>query len=146
MTNDGASALSVYPPSGGTVAGGSANAAYSLGAGSTAVFVASSLTNYYLESSGTSGSSGITSLTADVVTAAGWSGSTAAMLFGQTAVITATLASSTNNWSPSGFLTAGATVANVIRASVTASGVKLTGLAAPTAGGLEGAVVTLQTR
>jgi hypothetical protein len=145
VTNDGASSLSVYPPSGGTVAGGSTNAAYSLGAGTTAVFVASSLTNYYLESTSASGSGGgITGLTGDVTTPTSSSGSTAATLFGQTSVITPTLASSTNNWSPTGFLSAGAIAANVIRASVTASVVKLTGLAAPTAGGLEGAVVTLQ--
>jgi len=65
-------------------------------------------------------------------------------LFGQTGLISATLAASANNYSPAGWLSGGAIVANVIRLNVTASGVKLTGLAAATSGGLEGAVVTLQ--
>jgi hypothetical protein len=45
IVNDGANTLSVYPPPGGTVNGGAANAAYSLAAGSAAVFwLASPLT------------------------------------------------------------------------------------------------------
>jgi hypothetical protein len=47
IRNAGANALSVYPQSGGTIDGGSVNAAYSLAAGSSAAFWASSLTNWY---------------------------------------------------------------------------------------------------
>ena len=77
VTNAGANALSVYPPSGGTVAGGSTGAAYSLSASTTATFYASSLLNYYLESisAGSGGSGTVTSVS--VTTANGLSGSVA---------------------------------------------------------------------
>jgi hypothetical protein len=59
VTNAGSNTLSIYPPVGGTAAGGSKNAAYSLTAGSTAEFYASSSLNYYLvtNSAGSGGTS-----------------------------------------------------------------------------------------
>jgi len=44
VKNGGANALLVYPQSGGTIDGGSANAAYSVAAGETAMFIAVSST------------------------------------------------------------------------------------------------------
>jgi hypothetical protein len=142
VTNAGSNTLSVYPPVGGIVAGGSKNAAYSLSAGATAEFYASAATNYYLVGNSAGASSGISGLTGDVTTAANSTGATADFLFGQTAVITPSISSSQNNWSPSGYLSAGVPAANVIRTTVTASGVKLTGLVPPPTA--EGFLVTLE--
>jgi hypothetical protein len=44
---DGANALAVYPQPGGTINGGSVNAAYSLAAGSSVTLWCSSSTNWY---------------------------------------------------------------------------------------------------
>lgn len=46
IVNHGASTLSVYPPTGGKIANGSANAAFSVGANKTAQFQAISTTDY----------------------------------------------------------------------------------------------------
>jgi hypothetical protein len=56
VTNAGSNTLSIYPPSGGTVAGGGTNAAYSLVAGATAEFYAGAAKTWYLASSSASGS------------------------------------------------------------------------------------------
>jgi hypothetical protein len=187
VTNAGASTLSVYPPSGGTVAGGGTNAAYSLTAGNSATFYASSLLNYYLLGNSAGSAGGITALTGDV-TASGsgsvaatvakingatlgtttatagnilvgsgsqWAtqtvsgditlGSTgAAFLFGQTAKVTATITSSQNNYSPSGYLSSGVPVANFIAITQNGGGdIQLTGLVPPTSSP-GGFMVTIQ--
>lgn len=46
VVNHGANTLSVYPPTGGKIANGSANAAFSVGANKTAQFQAISSTDY----------------------------------------------------------------------------------------------------
>jgi hypothetical protein len=58
IANQGASTLSIYPSLGGTIDGGSANAAVTLAAGKSATFQASSLTNWYTVASTTSGGGG----------------------------------------------------------------------------------------
>ncbi len=49
VINQGANALEVYPPSGGTINAGSADVAFTLAAGGSIRFTASSTTNYYTE-------------------------------------------------------------------------------------------------
>lgn len=91
---------------------------------------------------GGGGGSGITALTGDVL--ASGTGSVAALFSGQTALITpGTLGSTQNNWSPTGWLSAGAQAANVIRFGASAY-IDLTGLAAPSSGNVEGVIVTLE--
>src|SRR5262245_1544037 len=59
--NGGASTLSVYPPVGGTVDGGSANAAYSLSAGDAITFWAAGLSTWYVgTTAGSGGGGGVT--------------------------------------------------------------------------------------
>ncbi len=77
---------------------------------------------------------GMTALTGDV-TARG-SGSQAAMLYGQTNVITPTVTATTNNWNPSGLSTA-----NVIRFTNSTVYCDLTGITAPAS---DGAILTLE--
>ena len=54
-------------------------------------------------------------------------------------IATASISASQNNWSPTGWLANGAQAANLLRTTVTASGVNLTGLTAPSAGTIDGA-------
>ena len=68
--NAGANALSVYPPSGGTINGGSANAAYSLAASSGISFWAAGPGTWYTSSGAVSGEGTVTS----VATGAGLAG------------------------------------------------------------------------
>ena len=76
----------------------------------------------------------MTALTGDVK--ASGSGSQAAMLYGQTNVITPTISATTNNWNPSGLATC-----NVIRFTNTTAYCDITGIVAPAA---DGAIVTLE--
>ena len=90
-------------------------------------------------SSGTLPAARLPAMTGDVTMAAGGS---ANFLFGQGNVIRPTaLAANTNNWSPTGWLSGGVAVANVIRFSASAF-IQLSGLTAPTSP--EGCLVTLQ--
>ncbi len=75
VSNADTNTLSIYPPLGGTVAGGAANSAYSLAEGATATFWASSPTNYYLSAQSGAGEGTVTSVS--VPTANGISGSVA---------------------------------------------------------------------
>jgi hypothetical protein len=58
ISNNGASALLVYPPSGGTIDNGSANASVSLAAGSSATYWATGSTNWQSRVTGGSGGGG----------------------------------------------------------------------------------------
>ncbi len=65
IINAGVSTLAVYPPVGGTITNGTVNASVSLTSGSTVVYTANSLTNWYASSAASSGGSGtVTSVTA----------------------------------------------------------------------------------
>lgn len=88
------------------------------------------------------GGSGITGLTGDVTTAQSTSGNVASFNFGQTQIITPTLTTSQNNWSPTGWLTAGVQVANQIKITNATSILSVTGLV-PQTSGSEGSTVTI---
>jgi hypothetical protein len=95
------------------------------------------------------GGSGITGLTGDITTAQTTSGNVAALEYGQTNVITPSISSAQNNWSPTGWLTSSLPTANVIRVTNTATSIiDITGLVPPTynvgtSGTAEGMRVTI---
>jgi hypothetical protein len=97
---------------------------------------------------GGSGSAGITGLTGDDTTAQSTSGNVASFSYGKTNIITPSISTSQNDWSPTGWLTSSLPTANDIRITATAY-VDITGLAAPTyntgtSGTAEGSVVVLE--
>ena len=71
IANQGASTLAIYPSLGGTIDGGSVNAAVTLTAGKSATFQASSLTNWYTVSTTTSGGGGTGTVTSVTLTGDG---------------------------------------------------------------------------
>jgi hypothetical protein len=143
ITNTGLNSLLVYPPVGGFVNLGSKNAAYSLPSGSSVEFWAADVNKFYITNNGAQASGGVTQLTGDVQTASGSSGATPDLLYGQTNVVTGSISTSQNNWSPTGYLTAGVPSATLIRTTVTAAGVSLTGLVPPTSSP-DGFLVTIE--
>ena len=159
IANQGSNTLSVYPQVGGSIDNGSTNASVTLAAGKSATFEASSLTNWYTVAT-TASAAGVTvggsSGQIQYNNSAALGGFTASgdvlintatgvtTLMGQAAIITPTVTSSQNNWSPSGWLTAGAMTANLIRTTLSTTYVSLTGLVPPSAGTIDGAIVTIE--
>lgn len=122
VANGDVNALSVYPPVGGTVNGLSVNTPMTLAAGAQAIFSGTDLLTWF-SVSGSSGSGG---------------GGTSPV------VITAAVSASQNNWSPTGWLTAGAQSATVIQGSFSTSAINVTGLVPPSAGTIAGSQVIIQ--
>lgn len=75
--NGGSNTLSVYPPSGGTVSGGSVNVAYSLAADTGITFFATDLLTWYPDSAAQAASGTGTVTTVSVVSAHGFAGTVA---------------------------------------------------------------------